>query len=257
MGQPPAARRKITDMSFVVRAANHGPLTLAGTNSYLLGTPMRSLVVVDPGPDEAKHIAALTTWGQVELILLTHRHDDHVAAAGRVAALTGAPIRAADPALCAGGPVLRDGEMIAAAGVDIGVLATPGHTADSVCLHLATERAMLTGDTILGRGSAMIDATDGSLADYFASLDRLAEFGKLLVLPGHGPIRDDLAGLCAEYLAHRHQRLGQVRQAMAELGCDDVAAVTSRVYPGVEPGLRVAAESSVQVQLAYLAQEGR
>jgi glyoxylase-like metal-dependent hydrolase (beta-lactamase superfamily II) len=106
-------------------------MSLDGTNSYLIAAPgAAARVAVDPGPRDEPHLQALAGDGPVELILITHRHADHTAAAARFSALTGAPVRAADPAHCHGAPPLQDGEVIRAAGTDIRVLATPGHTAD-------------------------------------------------------------------------------------------------------------------------------
>ena len=116
--------------------------------------------------------------------------------------------------------------------------------------------AVLTGDTVLGRGTTIIQHPDGALGPYLASLERLREFGRpgpVTVLPGHGPVLRDLAGICDDYLAHRAERLDQVRAALAHLGPDASAeAVTDLVYVGIDPAVRVAAESSVRAQLAYL-----
>jgi glyoxylase-like metal-dependent hydrolase (beta-lactamase superfamily II) len=131
------------------------------------------------------------------------------------------------------------------------VLATPGHTADS--LSFVLDDAVLTADTVLGRGTTVIDSDDGSLADYLDSLQRLRGLGRRTVLPGHGPELTDLSAAATEYLAHREQRLQQVRSALAELG-DDASArqVVEHVYTDVDEKLWEAAEKSVQAQLDYL-----
>jgi len=242
-------------------APNPGPMTLDGTNSYVLRAPAaRGAVVVDPGPAIDEHLRLLADAGPVELILLTHHHFDHTAGAAEFAAMTDAPVRAVDPALCLhGGTPLADGERIDAAGLSLEILATPGHTADSMCVVLPDDGehgAVLTGDTVLGRGSTIIVDPDGALGPYLASLERLRALGgrgAVSVLPGHGPVREDLAAICDEYLAHRAERLDQVRAALAQLG-DDASAgeVTSVVYHDVDPALRGAAEASVRAQLAYL-----
>src|SRR5581483_2435223 len=124
---------------------------------------------------------------------------------------------------------LIDGEVIDAAGLRITVLATPGHTADSLSFLL--DDAVLTADTVLGRGTTVIDTEDGSLADYLESLQRLRGLGARTVLPGHGPELPDLAAVASEYLAHREQRLDQVRGALAELGDDATARqIVEHVY---------------------------
>src|SRR5690606_26649462 len=205
----------VTRLAAVLRADNPGPMTLDGTRSYVLRAPeSASCVVVDPGPDDAAHLDALAAAGPVELVLVTHRHADHTAGSPGLRARTGAPVRAADPDHCHGGEPLRDGETIRAAGLRIEVLATPGHTADSVCLVLPDDDpggTVLTGDTVLGTGTTVIAEPDGSLGDYLASLDALeavatrAVPGPATGLPGHGPVVDDLGQRVRAYRAHRHE----------------------------------------------------
>jgi glyoxylase-like metal-dependent hydrolase (beta-lactamase superfamily II) len=198
-------------------APNPGPMSLDGTNSYLIGAPgSAGVIVVDPGPLDEPHLQALAAAGDVELVLITHHHQDHTEASARFHELTGAPVRAKDGAFCHGGAPLADGEELDAAGVRLRVLATPGHTADSVCLHLPDDGpagSVLTGDTILGRGTTIIAYPDGRLGPYLKSLKRLAALGPATVLPAHGQVLPDLAGICAKYLEHRHERLEQVRAA--------------------------------------------
>jgi glyoxylase-like metal-dependent hydrolase (beta-lactamase superfamily II) len=246
----------------VLLAPNPGPMTLDGTNSYLIGAPgSGSVVIVDPGPDDAGHLRALADAGPVDLILVTHRHDDHTAGSAELSRLAGAPVRAFDPAFCIGGEPLIDGEEIAVAGVSIRVVATPGHTADSVCFVLAADGAtgsILTGDTILGRGTTVIAGPDGKLADYLGSLASLRNLGLLSVLPAHGQALPDLEAICDAYLTHRHQRLDEVRVALRKLGPDATAsAITDVVYSDIDPAVRFAAEHSVEAQLAYLAATNR
>ncbi|MEO7007114.1 MAG: MBL fold metallo-hydrolase [Terrimesophilobacter sp.] len=231
-------------------------MTLDGTNSYLLAAPgSRSVVVVDPGPLEDAHLAALAVTS-VELVLLTHRHQDHVESRTAFAALTGAPVRAFDPALCLDAPPLTDGEVITAAGTSIRVVHTPGHTSDSVSFYLADDGptgSMLTGDTILGRGTTILDFPDGSLGDYLDSLTALRAFGPATVLPAHGPMLPDLVAACDAYLRHRQQRLKQIRDALELLGSNaSVSSVTDLVYADAPADVRFAAEASVRAQLAYL-----
>lgn len=238
--------------SRVILAPNPGPMTLEGTNTYALGAPgSATCVIVDPGPDDAGHVAKLVALNP-ELILITHRHADHTAASAELHRLTGAPVRAVDPAHCHGGDPLSDGEVVEAAGVSIRVLATPGHTDDSVCF--LADDAVLTGDTVLGRGTTVVD---GSLADYLDSLHRLRELGQTRALPAHGPELESIADACDALIAHREQRLDQVRVALSEWGADaTVTEVTDAVYPDVDPSVRFAAELSVQAQLDYLRERG-
>jgi glyoxylase-like metal-dependent hydrolase (beta-lactamase superfamily II) len=249
--------RRATDQAAFILAPNPGPMTLDGTNSYLLSGPdATSSIVVDPGPGDADHLAALAAAGSVELILITHRHHDHTEGAAELARLTGAPVRAADPRFCIAAEPLVDGEIIEAAGIVVTVIATPGHTDDSVCFLLAGDGptgSVLTGDTILGRGTTVIAPPDGSIGSYLGSLKVLSALGPRFVLPAHGPQLPDLRAVAGQYLAHREQRLDQIRSALDVLGSDAaVGAVTDLVYDDIDPSVRFAAEYSVAAQLEYL-----
>ena len=256
-----AELRRVTDQATVLLAPNPGPMTLDGTNSYLLGgNGSGSSIAVDPGPDDAGHLTALAGTGRVELILVTHRHHDHAEGAAELSRLTGAPVRAADPAHCIAAAPLTDGETITTAGVVVTVLFTPGHTDDSVCFLLdldGSTGSVLTGDTILGRGTTVIAQPDGSLGSYLASLRALSGLGPRIVLPAHGPQLPELAAVAGRYLAHREQRLDQIRSALGVLGPGAaVDAVTDLVYDDIDPSVRFAAEHSVAAQLEYLRGSG-
>ena len=250
--------RPVTPLAAVLLARNPSPMTLEGTNSWVLRAPgSRACVVVDPGERDEEHLTRVAGCGPVELILLTHRHHDHAGGARRFAELTGAPVRALDPSLVLGSEALVGGDVVAAAGVELRVLSTPGHTSDSLCFLLAgpeAEPAVLTGDTILGRGTTVIDHPDGTLGAYLDSLRRLAELTPgTTVLPGHGPELPDAPTVATQYLDHREQRLDQVRAALAELGPDATAwQVVELVYADVDRTLWPAAEWSVRAQLDYL-----
>jgi glyoxylase-like metal-dependent hydrolase (beta-lactamase superfamily II) len=253
--------RQVTPLAGVVLADNPSAMTLDGTNTWLLRDEpnRRQAVVVDPGPADEAHLAGvLDAAGSVPLILLTHGHADHAEGARRLHELTGAPVLALDPAHRYGSQGLAEGAVLEGAGVRIVVWATPGHTADSLSFVLPdaagnAPAAVLTGDTILGRGSTVVAHPDGVLADYLASLRRLATLRQVAVLPGHGPELADAGTAARAYLAHREQRLSQVRQALADGGPDLAASeVVRRVYADVDPALWPAAELSVRAQLAYL-----
>ncbi|HET7415701.1 MAG TPA: MBL fold metallo-hydrolase [Arthrobacter sp.] len=237
-------------------APNPGPMSLDGTNSYVLSAPAApATVVVDPGPLDRGHLADLAER-PVELVLITHRHADHTEAAAEFHRMTGAPVRALDPEHCHGGTPLADGEQIHAGGLDLTVLATPGHTSDSVCFHLpgdGPDGSVLTGDTILGRGTTILDYPDGRLGQYLDSLHLLERLGTATVLPAHGPVLPELAAVCREYIEHRQQRLEQIRRALQTLGSDAPAVdVVDVVYADVDASVRGAALKSVEAQLDYL-----
>jgi glyoxylase-like metal-dependent hydrolase (beta-lactamase superfamily II) len=242
--------RTVTDFAGVVLEDNPGAMTLEGTNTWLLRAPGASeCVVVDPGCEDEPHLSTVAAAaGEVALILVTHQHPDHVQGAAWLAARVHAPIRAFDPTLCADAPALTDGEVITAAGLEFRVLHTPGHTEDSVCLGVGG--ALLTGDSVLGRGTTVI--TD--LGAYLDTLRRLTEVpAGTMALPGHGPELPDVAATAREYLAHREARLDQVRAALRELGADaTVRQVVELVYRDVDESLWGPAEWSVRAQLAYL-----
>ena len=247
--------RAVTDTASVRLADNPGLLTLEGTNTWVLRGPRSDeLVIVDPGPDDDEHIARVAALGHIALVLISHRHGDHTDGIDKLVALTGATVRSAGSGFCRGlGGELVDGEVIDAAGLKIKVMATPGHTADS--LSFLTEDAVLTADTVLGRGTTVIDNEDGSLSDYLESLQRLGGLGRRIVLPGHGPDLTDLEAVISDYLTHRHQRLDQVRAALGDLGDDATARqIVEHVYTDVDEKLWDAAEWSVQAQLDYLRQ---
>ncbi len=279
----------IAPFARMLRADNPGPMTLDGTRSYVLRAPgSPGCVVVDPGPDLEPHLAALAGAGPVDLVLVTHRHADHTGGLARFRELTGAASRGALPEFCVGGGdgvgvrPLADGEVLDVAGLRIAVLATPGHTADSVCFVVSdtapeggpageatgatSGTVVLTGDTVLGRGTTVLAEPDGSLRDYLASLDRLSALDlpdPVPGLPGHGPIIPDLGAAVRVYREHRLERLDQVRSALTGLGAElpDAGtplpdplldAVTATVYTDVDPSVLIAARSSVRAQLEYL-----
>ncbi len=242
--------RQVTPEAGVLLAPNPGPMTLEGTNTWVLRAPgSESCVVVDPGPLLEEHLAAVAALGPVAQVLLTHGHLDHSEGAARFRELTGAPVRALDPAQRLGGEGLAEGDVVAAAGLEIRVVATPGHTADSLSFLL--HDAVLTGDTVLGRGTTVVAHPDGVLADYLVSLERLRAFEGHQVLPGHGPELPDAGAAAEHYLRHRKDRLGQVEAAHAA-GATTADQVVEVVYADVDRSLWPAARLSVLAQLTYL-----
>lgn len=243
-------------------APNPGPMTLEGTNTWILGRPGGPSVVVDPGPPDETHLRAVQAEaGEVVVTVLTHRHVDHSEGLPRFAELTGAGARAADPAYVI--PTgdhdgrLRDGDLIEGTDLTIRALATPGHTSDSTSLLVTSERGawLLTGDMVLGRGTTVITHPDGDLGAYLDSLEVLLqavrEHDVSAILPGHGPVVSEPERLLRFYREHRLGRLEQVREAL-RLGDETAAQIVTRVYAEVDRSLWPAAEQSVRAQLDYL-----
>ncbi|MFF9101454.1 MBL fold metallo-hydrolase [Streptomyces rubrogriseus] len=248
-----------------VLAPNASAMTLDGTNTWILAEPDSDLaVVVDPGPLDDAHLRHVVDTAEragkrVALTLLTHGHPDHAEGAARFAELTRTNVRALDPALRLGDEGLAAGDVIGVGGLELRVVATPGHTADSLCFHLPADRAVLTGDTVLGRGTTVVAHPDGRLGDYLDSLRRLrsltADDGVHTVLPGHGPVLEDAQGAVEYYLAHRAHRLAQVETAVED-GHRTPGEVVAHVYADVDRSLWPAAELSVRAQLEYLGEHG-
>lgn len=253
----------VTARATCVLAPNPGPMTLDGTNTWVLMEPGSSAaVVVDPGPDDEGHLRAVAELvrgrgATVAAVLLTHGHADHSAGAGAFAAMAGAPVRALDPRHRLGDEGLRGADVVSAGGLRLEVVATPGHTADSLSFVLAADGAVLTGDTVLGRGSTVVAYPDGRLGAYLESLETLRHkaFGGSFstVLPGHGPVLDDAEAVLEQYLDHRQARLDQVRAAVAA-GASTPEEVVAVVYADVDRSLWPAAGMSVRAQLEYLRQ---
>jgi glyoxylase-like metal-dependent hydrolase (beta-lactamase superfamily II) len=244
-----------------VLAPNASPMTLDGTNTWVLRAPgARRSVVVDPGPSDAAHLDAVAeAAGEVAVVLLTHHHLDHSEAARAFAERVGCGVRALDPGYRLGSEGLGHGDVVAVDDLEVHVVATPGHTADSLSFWLPAEGTVLTGDTVLGRGTTVVAHPDGRLGAYLDSLDRLhalaSEHGLAAIWPGHGPVVEDALGVLEHYIAHRHERLDQVREALRHLDparADLPRAVVERVYADVDPVLWGAAELSVRAQLSHL-----
>ncbi len=248
-----------------VLAPNADVMTLDGTNTWILREPgaARS-IVIDPGPADPGHLAAIAERaGQVGVVLLTHHHLDHSEAAKQFAETMGCGVRALDPGLRLGSEGLGDQDVVEIDGLEVHVVSTPGHTSDSLSFVVPAEAAVLTGDTVLGRGTTVVAHPDGELGAYLGSLDRLRALAEAesvrTVWPGHGPVIGDALRVLDHYISHRADRLAQVESAVAQLRESEVLTedelprrVVELVYADVDPVLWGAAELSVRAQLVYL-----
>jgi glyoxylase-like metal-dependent hydrolase (beta-lactamase superfamily II) len=260
-----------------VTAPNAGPFTHTGTNTYLVGD--RRLAVVDPGPDDGRHLEALRAAianRQVDAILLTHTHKDHCALAQRLREVTGAPLwfggqhrpsrkrrRFAVDWIARESAVdlvpdreLQDGELLQLAGIGLRVISTPGHCANHLCFGIVETPLLLSGDHVMEWNSTMIAVPDGSMADYLASLRRLDELPYSLYLPGHGgPVEDGRAR--ARALAqHRELRNLQVVRAV-ENGARTIGGLVAAIYPRLNLPLIPAARMTLRAHVEYLAEAGK
>lgn len=248
-----------------IRAPNPGPMTLDGTNTWIITDADSGAVVVDPGPALESHLQTVLTACQPRLvmIILTHRHLDHSEGAAMLAEQVGCGVRAADPQFRIGADGLDAGAQLRLGALTtLEVLATPGHTSDSCSLLLSGPdrvNRLITGDMVLGRGTTVITYPDGDLAAYLDSLDLLENLvttrNVVELLPGHGPVVTEPAAWLSFYRQHRHERLEQVRAALAA-GDRTPGEVVARVYADVDRSLWPAAEQSVRAQLEYLEVHG-
>lgn len=222
-----------------IRARNAGPLTLDGTNTYMVGD-----TVVDPGPDDEGHLGAILAAGPVERIALTHGHPDHAAGADRLSGLSGAPVFAY-------GDGLRDGDELVPGMVCVH---TPGHAPDHLCFWHPESGTLLSGDLIAGSGSIMIAPPEGDLAAYVASLERVRALSPRRILPGHGPEVPDALAKIKEYLAHRREREGLVALALDQ-GASTLDEVVALAYADTPLRMRPYAELSARAHLAKLGQD--
>ncbi len=249
---------RVDEVATRVLAPNASPMTLDGTNTYVLDDgPGGSAVVVDPGPDEASHLAAVQGVLaerdlQVVGVVATHHHLDHVAAAAAWAASWGAPVIAASPDVAGpDGRVVAAGDEVLAGTMRLQVIETPGHTQDSISLRLPTG-AVCTGDHVLGRGTTVVAHPDGTLAGYLDSLRRLLDLGPAALLPGHGPeMTEDPAGVLRYHLAHRAHRLDQIRAGLAE-GPATVDALVATIYAAYDRAVWPAATASTLAGIEHL-----
>jgi glyoxylase-like metal-dependent hydrolase (beta-lactamase superfamily II) len=244
-----------------VLAPNPGPMTGPGTNTYLVDSGAGEVAVIDPGPDDPRHLQAILDrcepMGRVAAILVTHRHADHLPAAGPLAARTGAALFG-HPALPGVQRPLADGEVCSSGpGLRLEALETPGHTDDSLCYWDADQGALFTGDLVAGAGTVIVGDERGALSRYMHSLERLRDLGPRTLYPGHGPIVADGVAKLEEYLAHRRLREQQVLAGLRARGQASVDDLVGAIYPDLPPALVPMAGRNVRAHLEKLADEGR
>jgi glyoxylase-like metal-dependent hydrolase (beta-lactamase superfamily II) len=238
-------------------APNPSLMTGRGTNTYIVGEG--DLAVIDPGPDDDAHIAAIEAQlaalgGQPVVILVTHSHVDHLPGAFSLARRAGVPIAAHAPIL--GVEIaLRHDQLLTIGGHPLRALHTPGHAPDHLCFLLEDDRVLFSGDLIVGEGTVVI-GRDGDLEQYLRSLRALLPLDLRRLLPGHGPPIEDPRDKIEQYLAHRLDRERQILAAIAA-GAEGVAEIVEEVYAAVNPQLYPVAAQTVEAHLRKLTREGR
>ncbi|MGZ8610953.1 MAG: MBL fold metallo-hydrolase [Actinomycetota bacterium] len=236
-----------------VLAPNPGIRELEGTNTYVVGDA--PAIVIDPGPEHEGHLSEVRrTAGGVGVIALTHDHPDHASGARLLAAATGAPIRAFRPP--DGGSRIRDGEVVSTDGAELQVIATPGHSPDQVAFWSASAGALFTGDTVLGRGTSVIDPPEGDLIAYLRSLKRMRDLEPRTIYPGHGPVVLRGTAKLDEYIQHRAMREEQILEA---LGSEprSIEELVATIYADHPVEVHELAARSVLAHLLKLDAEGR
>ena len=269
IAKPYAQAERIAPPVRRVLARNPSPFTFTGTQTYLVGDH-GEIAVIDPGPADPEHIAAiLEAVGEARIVAIccTHTHRDHSPAAAPLQALTQAPIIGCAPlTLDDDGPradaafdpdyrpdrVLRDGETIAGQGWTLEAVATPGHTSNHLCFALRETGALFTGDHVMGWSTSVVSPPDGDMTDYLASLQKLYEREQDAVyFPAHGPAVEKPRQLVRGMIGHRRQRERQILKQI-EAGNTTVAAMVPRMYKGVDERLWPAAGRSVLAHLLDL-----
>lgn len=256
-----------------VLARNPSPFTYTGTQTYIVGEA-GEVAVIDPGPDEPEHIAALVEAigdDRVVAICCTHTHRDHSPAAAPLSAITGAPIVGCAPlVLNDDGPradasfdgayapdrVLHDNEALQGEGWTLRAIATPGHTSNHLCFALEETGALFTGDHVMGWSTSVVSPPDGDMSDYMASLSRLYEREQDVVYyPAHGAEVTKPRQLVRGMIGHRRQRERQILRQI-EAGQARIAEMVPLMYKGVDERLWPAAGRSVLAHLIDLEKRG-
>jgi glyoxylase-like metal-dependent hydrolase (beta-lactamase superfamily II) len=255
---------------------NPGPFTYKGTVSYIVGRGR--VAIIDPGPLDEAHIAALLAAVRGETvthIFVTHTHRDHSPAAARIQAATGAPTfgegphRPARPLPAGEVPrlegsgdrdfrpdtALADGDVVAGAGWTIEAVATPGHCANHMAYALKEANILFSGDHVMAWSTPVVAPPDGAMADYMASLHKLARRSEPTYLPGHGGAVRDAPGFVERYIRHRQAREQSILRRLGK-GETDIATMVRAIYIGLDPRLTRAAGLSVLAHLEDLTARG-
>ena len=253
-----------SDLVGRVLGLNPGLMTGPGTNTYLVGR--RDPVLIDTGAGVAAYVPLLERylagrgWRQPSRIVVTHRHRDHLGGVSQLRArFRGIPVAKMihrDSGLPEAIDNLRDGQAVHGDGATLVAVHTPGHASDHLCFYLVEEKALFTGDVVLGGSTTVIPSDDGDLADYMASLRRILDLDVRRIYPAHGPVIEDGPGRVREYIDHREMREHQILEALGD-GLGTIPEMVARIYAEVPAALHPTAAQSVASHLVKLAREGR
>ena len=271
---PPGLEVRLSPMVSRVLAPNPGPFTFRGTGVYIVGAGAQ-VAVIDPGPDMPDHIQALKrTLGdrRISHILVTHTHRDHSPAAAALKAWSGAPVYGLPLGSHTASPkegmvdeahdhnfapdiMVQDGTRIAGKGFALECVTTPGHTANHICYGLTEERALFSGDHVMGWSTSVIAPPDGDMGAYLASLEKLQARDDEILYPTHGsPIANPRQWL-NDLIAHRRMRESQILSALAQ-GKYGVEELVEKLYPDLNSALRPAAAQQLLAHLKHLQARG-
>lgn len=249
---------RLSPLVGVVLAPNPGLLTGPGTNTYVVGSG--PCAVIDPAVDEEDYLAAIEDMaGTVNLVLITHRHPDHVGGARALADRTGAPVRAFGSSPAGGADItdpLVDEEVIELAGTQLEALHTPGHASDHLSFVMRDAASLFAGDNILGEGTAVIAPPDGDMTLFLSSLERVGGLHVDRIFPGHFRPLDGGHEVISELIRHRLEREASVLQAVRD-GASSPEAIVAVVYRETPQALHPIATFSVLAHLRKLLAEGR
>lgn len=269
--QLPGVAEQLEPLVARILAPNPSAFTNTGTQTHLVGTT--DLAVIDPGPDDIRHVGALLRAigdRPVTAIIITHTHRDHSPASRALKAATGAPIVGCNAlALEDLGPradasfdgdyvpdrVLADGESVSGDGWTLTAVATPGHTSNHLCFALPEANALFSGDHVMGWSTTIVSPPDGDMAAYMASLDKLMQRDDRIYYPAHGDPVENPRRLVRGMMGHRKQREGQILRLLRDAPRPIPVMVTA-MYVGIDPRLFPAAERSVLAHLIDLRDRG-